>query len=122
MADTVGKPLFDGRAKFSELLVKKIELITENLETGNPTVAFTALRNYDYLTRPNNSRKDEVSKLFDEANDKIKGALISNIDSELICKRYCDIILPILIDGTNQLLCPTTGSEDSKLTEDDFFK
>ena len=126
MSDKVNKPLFDGRAEFSALLVKKVGYITEMVEKRQPDLAFRGLLNFYHLTHVHMKTTDaaDVKKLFENANKQIANIELCKGDTSVVYLQFTDVILPKLMSGTMHLLMPVQSSDEDDIDAlgDKFFQ
>ena len=114
-----GKPLYDGRAKFSDLLVEKVKSITQKNELHMVNDAYKEMIDYFHLTAPHikDITKQEIIKELNTTSRKINNLNMFGLDSADYLQSRFDIIFGKVISATTQLLSPTADEDDD---DDDY--
>lgn len=115
------KPLYDARAKYTDLLVDTIKETKDYMKMDLWDKAFRSMITYFYLTKShiNPKQTEKIVSLINEASNKATDYNVLGLDSEQIIMSYVDRIFPNILSLTAHLLLPTQESDDD-IEEDDL--
>jgi len=121
---TKARPLYDGRAAYSKVLVDQIKSVTHIKACGDIETAFSMLVDYFMMIPEEQIKTDKRNEIIDEinmANKKRNNYAKMQLDVDCITNDCFNRIFPKIIGATSQLLIPTQMEQTEELNDDTLF-